>query len=113
MNIIKCLPLKLAKHVFSYDITYSMLYCNIIMQLMYFNLFNLNTISNLNIWRPTQYSSKITNGIKQFIEDTNKNFDMNQINFFRKKLPNLFTVLNKVPSGTGEKLNTRKCQRRI
>jgi hypothetical protein len=47
---------------------------------------------------------KVTNGIKQFIEDTNKHFDINQINVFRKELPNLYTVQNTVPRGTGEKL---------
>ena len=92
MNIIKRLPSQLAQHIFSYDDTYSSLYRTVIIQLMYYNIFNLNTISNLNKWRPTQFSlnkkGKITNGIKQFIEDTNKHFDINQVNVFRKELPN-------------------------
>lgn len=108
MNIIKRLPSQLAQHIYSFDDTFSKLYRIVIIQLMYYNLFNFNTISNLNKWRPTQYSlnkkGKITNGIKQFIEDTNKHFDINQINVFRKELPNLYTILKTVPRGTGEKL---------
>ena len=103
MNIIKRLPSQLAQHVFSYDDTYSNLYRTVIIQLMYYNMFNLNTISNLNKWKPTKYSlnkkGKVTNAIKQFIKDTNKKFDINQINVFKKELPNLYTVLNKVPRG--------------
>ena len=103
MNIIKRLPSQIAQHIFSYDDTYSKLYRTVIIQLMYYNLFNFNTISNLNKWRPTQFSlnkkGKITNGIKQFIEDTNKHFDINQINVFRKELPNLYTILKTVPRG--------------
>ena len=76
MDIIKRLPSQLAQYIFSYDDTYSKVYRIVIIQLMYYNLFNVNTISNLNKWRPKQYSlnnkGKISNGIKQFIKDTNK-----------------------------------------
>jgi len=103
MNIIKRLPSQLAQHIFSYDDTYSSLYRTVIIQLMYYNLFNYNTISNLNRLRPTKYSlnkkGKVTNGIKQFIKDTNKHFDINQINVFIKELPNLYTILKTVPRG--------------
>jgi len=113
MNIIKRLPLQLAQHVYSFDDTFSKLYRVVIIQLMYYNMFNLNTISNLNRLRPTQYSlnkkGKITNGIKQFIKDTNTKFDINEINIFRKELPNLYTVLEKIPRGTGEKLFNPSC----
>ena len=108
MNIIKRLPSRLAQHVFSYDDTYPTLYRTVIVQLMYYNLFNLNTLSNLNKWRPTKYSlnkkGKITKGIKRFIKNTNEEFDINRIDVFREELPMLYTVLNKVPRGTGEKL---------
>ena len=90
MNIIKCLPSQLTQHIFSYADTYSKLYRTVIIQLMYYNMFNLNTISNLNKWRPTQFSlnkkGKVTNGIKQFIKDTNKHFDINQIQNYYKLL---------------------------
>ena len=48
----------------------------------------------------------ITNSIKEFIRDTNDEFDINEINILRKELPKLYmcTVLKRVPHGTGQKL---------
>ena len=50
-------------------------------------LFNDNTISNLNRYKPNKYSlnkkRKITCGIKTFIKQTNKEFDIDKINVFR------------------------------
>ena len=108
MDIIKRLPSQLAQYVFSFDDTYSNLYRVVIIQLMYYNLFNSNKISTLNKYQPTKHTlnkkGKITNSIKKFIQDTNDQFDINEINVFRKELPNLYTVLKRLPPGTGEKL---------
>ena len=102
MNIVKRLPSHLALLVFSFDDTLSKLYQIVMTQLLFYSLFNLNAISNLNHWRPSQYSlnkKKITHGIKQFIKDTNDEFDINMIETLRKELPKLYKTLKKAPRG--------------
>ena len=102
MNIVKRLPSHLALLVFSFDDTLSKLYQIVMTQLLFYSLFNLNAISNLNHWRPSQYSlnkKKITHGIKQFIEDTNEDFDINMIEMLRKEVPKLYKTLKKAPRG--------------
>ena len=67
-----------------------------------YSLFNLNAISNINHWRPSQYSlnkKKITHGIKQFIKDTNDDFDIMMIEKLRKEVPKLYKSLKKAPRG--------------
>ena len=102
MNIVKRLPSHLAQYVFAYDDTCSKLYRIVMMQLLFYSLFNLNAISNINHWRPSQYSlnkKKITHGIKQFIKDTNDEFDINMIENLRKEVPKLYKSLKKAPRG--------------
>jgi hypothetical protein len=102
MNIVKRLPSHLAQYVFSYDDTSSKVYRIVMMQLLFSSLFNLNAISNINHWRPSQYSlnkKKITHGIKQFIKDTNDEFDINMIETLRKEVPKLYKSLKKAPRG--------------
>ena len=53
--------------------------------------------------RQLNEKGNITNSIKKFIRDTIDQFDINKVNVFRKELPNLYTVLKRVPHGTGEK----------
>ena len=88
MDIIKRSPSHLAQLVFLFDDTYHKLYRVVIIQLMYYQLFTLNTISNLNRYKTAQYSlnkrQKITCAINdhEFVQKTNKEFDMNKINMF-------------------------------
>ena len=56
MDIIKCLPSQLAQRVFSFDDMYRNAYRVVIAQMMYYHLFNDNTISNLNKYKRTKYS---------------------------------------------------------
>ena len=90
MDIIKRLPSHLAQRVFSFDDTYHKLYRVVIAQLMYYQLFTWNTIFNLNKYKTAQYTlnkrRKITCAIKEFIQKTNKEFDINMINMFRNDM---------------------------
>ena len=90
MDIIKRLPSGLAQRVFSFDDTYHKLYRVVIAQLMYYQLFTFNTIFNLNKYKTAQYTlnkrRKITCAIKEFIQKTNKEFDMDKINMFRNDM---------------------------
>ena len=93
MDIIKRLPSNIAQYVFSFDDTYVNMYRIVVIQLMYYNWFNHEHISILNVYRSKFYTlnkkRKITNGIKTYIKRTNEQFDMDQINRFRQELPTL------------------------
>ena len=103
MNIVKRLPSSLAQRVFSYDDTYVNFYRIVMTQVLFYSLFNLNTISNINHWRPSHYSmnkkGKITCAIRQFVKDTNDDFDMDLIDTLRRHVNNLYTVRKKAPYG--------------
>ena len=90
MDIIKRLPSNVAQYVFSFDDTYVKIYRIVVIQLNYYNWFNLNHISILNAKNFTlNKKRKITNDIKTYIKRTNEQFDMDQINRFRRELPTL------------------------
>ena len=102
MDIIKRLPSNIAQYVFSFDDTYVNMYRIVVIQLMYYNWFNHEHISILNVYRSKFYTlnkkRKITNGIKTYIKRTNEQFDMDQINRFRRELPTL--NMHRVPRHT-------------